>query len=844
MRIKIVNLILCVSLIFSLLVGFNVHAQTENTDYGAKAFEFLQALGMLDSDNIYEPDLQVDRGLFAKLAVDFSGNTINSEDVSDFKDIENSEYKQYIVSAYKQGYIAGVDNTHFSPDTAVTYEQAVKILMTILGYDPAAQEMGGYPSGYMKVAEECKLLKNTSPSDNLNMRDALILLYNAAHTDVMELKSIGTSYTYVINEGETFLVKNFGIYICEGVINATAYTDLLAQESELDRNKVSIGNLSFDVNDTDAENYLGYYVKLYYDASDMKTDYKTIYVDVNNKKSTYVSFKDMQNVEVDGNTVKYYDDSSKPQKMRVSSTASFIKNGKLSAMSINDLENIEKGCIELISNDGDNIADVVRVTVYETYVVSSVSEEAGIITTQDNQRITIDKIGNESDFSILRNGENISLSEIAPEDVILISQSEGKGRNLQIILVGVDSVQGVVSKKNADEITIDKQIFKVDKNTIETISVGKTYFCKLDALGYIAYVRPENDFVYGFVYKIWQEENDKLGMRIFTENDRWVDIGFNDKVKLNGKRVKKEIAYETIHENLNDIWSRMIRYTVDENANLKTIEIAQSIDTGAFDEARAIDEDIFRKTVSGNAQYKNGAKSFGGKFFADSLTKIFSIPSDLDKDKFEMCSLSDFTNEKSYNMIAYDTDKYLTAKAMIVLDNKKSIGSSSKMMIVSGTGGITLNEDDEPVPMLEGFWKGDLVSLPVKIGDSYVSQSVYDELEKGDVIQFTYDNYGNVINIMRHVRDDYGNYSSSAITLSYTVIGGTVNHCNSNSINLSYTENGTRAGIALNSSTVIYLYDKQDNLYKACDWSEILEGDKIMAVLSHLVCKEVVIIRE
>lgn len=94
MRIKIVNLTLCISLIFSLLVGFNVHAQTENTDYGAKAFEFLQALGMLDSDNIYEPDLQVDRGLFAKLAVDFSGNTINSEDVSDFKDIENSEYEK------------------------------------------------------------------------------------------------------------------------------------------------------------------------------------------------------------------------------------------------------------------------------------------------------------------------------------------------------------------------------------------------------------------------------------------------------------------------------------------------------------------------------------------------------------------------------------------------------------------------------------------------------------------------------------------------------------------------------------------------------------------------------
>lgn len=844
MRIKIVNLTLCISLIFSLLAGFDVHAQTEITDYGAKAFEFLQSVGMLDSDSVYEPDLHIDRGLFAKLAVEFSGCGVNREDVSDFEDIESSEYKQYIVSAYRHSYIAGVDATHFSPDTAVTYEQAVKILMTILGYDPAAQKMGGYPSGYMKVAEECKLLKNTSPRGSLDMQNALILLYNAAHTDVMELKSTGKTNTYVINEGETFLVKNFGIYICEGVINATAYTDLLAQESGLDKNKVSIGNLSFDVNNTNAEDYLGYYVKLYYDASDMKTDYKTVYVDVNNKKSTSMVFENTQNIETDVNTVKYYNDGSKLQKMRVSPTASFIKNGKLSAMSINDLENIEKGRVELISNDGDNIADVVRVTAYETYVVSSVSEESGIITTQDHQRITLDKQGNDSDFSILRNGESISLSEIAPEDVILISQSEGKGRNLQIILAGVDSVQGTVKEKSANEVTIDKQIFKVDRNTAETISAGKTYLCKLDALGYIAYARLESDIVYGYVYKIWKEVNDEIGVRIFTENDRWVDICFNDKVKLNGKKVKKEIAYEMIQENLNDIWSRMIRYTVDENAKLKTIETAQSINTGEIGEARAIDEDIFRKTVSGSAQYKSGAKSFGGKFFADSLTKIFSIPSDLNRDKFGISSLSEFTNERSYNVIAYDTDKYLTAKAMIVLDNKKSIGASSKMMIVDGTGGITLNEDDEPVPMLEGFWKGDLVYFPVKIGGDYVSQSAYDELEKGDIIQFAYDNYGNVINITRHVRDDYGNYSTSAITTTYAVIGGTVEHCNSTNINLSYTENGTRAGILLNSSTSIYLYDKQDNLYKACGASEILEGDKIMAVLSNLVCREIVIIRE
>lgn len=109
MRIKIANLTLCISLILRLIIGFDVYAETEISDYGEKAFDFLQAVGMLDSDTVYEPDAQVDRGLFAKLAVEFSGCGVNDEDSGPFEDIEGSEYRPYIISAYKHNYIAGVD---------------------------------------------------------------------------------------------------------------------------------------------------------------------------------------------------------------------------------------------------------------------------------------------------------------------------------------------------------------------------------------------------------------------------------------------------------------------------------------------------------------------------------------------------------------------------------------------------------------------------------------------------------------------------------------------------------------------------------------------------------------
>lgn len=842
MRTKILSVILCMCLFFSMFGGFNVNAALVESDYGAEAFTFLRSVGILDKDIVYNPELMVDRGLFAKLAVCFSGYSLGGED-SVFVDIEESEYKHYINSAYNCGYISGVDETNFAPDLAITYEQAIKIIMTILGYAPVAQEKGGYPSGYMRVASECKIMNNTSAAGNsLNMQNAMILLYNAAHTDIMQLGSLGTSYEYVVNDGKTILTENFDIYTCEGIINRTAYTDLLAQDSGIERGMVSIGELVFDVNGTNAEDYLGYYVTLYYKASDNHSDYKTLYVDVNDSETKSEVFENIQNIEIDGNLVKYYEDGALLKKMHVSSTASFIKNGKLSAMSINDLKKIEKGRVELICNDGDKTADVVRVTEYETHIVSGVSESSGIIITQDKSSIEVDSSDNDYDFSIVRDGENVSLSEIVPESVILVAQSEGKGRNLKTILAGSISIQGVVHEKGTDTVIVDARRYKVDKDVLDNIDAGKNYCFEVDALGYIAYAFVENDFVYGYIYNIFKENIRDIGCLIFTENDRWVGIYFNDHVRLNGKRVDKEAAYDFLTESLAE--NKMIRYTVDGNAHIKTIETSQSIAPGSAEENEAIANDLFRKSISGSAVYKSGAFSFGGQFFVDGSTKIFLIPSDINKDKFGVSSISELVNDKSYSITAYDIDEYLTAGMVVIMDDKQLLGSSSKMLIVkSGAGGVILNEEDEPVPSIKGYWKGDLISLPVKIGDDYVNQNDYNDLKKGDIIQFTYDNKGNVINILPHKADEYGNYLYTTITSTFSVIGGTVENCNSGKINMTYTENGTRAGVAMNSSTAIYLYDKTNDIYRICDWAEIMKGDRVMAVLSNLVCREVIIIR-
>ena len=48
--------------------------------------------------------------------------------------------------------LQGNGDGSFSPEEETTAEQAIKILVCALGYEPMAEEKGGYPTGYLTVA--------------------------------------------------------------------------------------------------------------------------------------------------------------------------------------------------------------------------------------------------------------------------------------------------------------------------------------------------------------------------------------------------------------------------------------------------------------------------------------------------------------------------------------------------------------------------------------------------------------------------------------------------------------------------------------------------------------------
>ncbi len=71
----------------------------------------------------------------------------------DFSDVDASHWAyEYIAAAAASGLINGDENGNFDPDGNITYTDGAKILLQALGYEPLADSMGGYPSGYYFTA--------------------------------------------------------------------------------------------------------------------------------------------------------------------------------------------------------------------------------------------------------------------------------------------------------------------------------------------------------------------------------------------------------------------------------------------------------------------------------------------------------------------------------------------------------------------------------------------------------------------------------------------------------------------------------------------------------------------
>ncbi len=505
-----VVLAIAMVLTMGIATSFAAYPDVASTESYAEAVNILSNLGIFEGgdDGLFRPNNTITRAEVAAVMVraknltEMPGETV-------FTDVPANHWAAgYINTAYTADIISGRGNGIFDPNGNVTFEEAVKMIVAALGYEPAAKAKGGWPTGYLAVASEKDISNRTGGEVNQPATRATIarLVYNALEVDMMNQTTYGTSAEYQPVSGKT-LLTNLGVEKLDVVVSGSYYTDA-AMDQEYDRrnhtvyltslkNNVTYNgeeydkdnpfkDMAFDEGGTAAASLLGMACVAYVGVDD-DTDDDTIFaISAKNARNTVTSVKSDL-------LAKYDELSSSEQNKADDGTVYYWRNGRTDRKPValtpstdaNDNVNVrvfvnyeeqsdydgtdadyftsliadDGGLAEFIDNNNDGDFDVVLVSQYtaEGVVESVRTTSDGLIDFRgmDGAKGVPEDYDPEDD-SILKlfiKGENyIDPTEIAAGDTITTIGADGDA--IIIYLVSSDKIEGRSSSYDSETETL------------------------------------------------------------------------------------------------------------------------------------------------------------------------------------------------------------------------------------------------------------------------------------------------------------------------------------------------------------------------------------------------------
>ena len=141
----------------------------------------------------------VTRGSFAEMIVAL----INMEELtvpyeSVYSDIDGeTEMGKAIITLTNMKIMSGYSDGTFRPERELMVSEAVKIIVQLLGYGYKANAYGGYPTGYMYMANELKLMNGVvgAYTDNISYESAVMLIYNSLDVPLSVASGVGENIT-------------------------------------------------------------------------------------------------------------------------------------------------------------------------------------------------------------------------------------------------------------------------------------------------------------------------------------------------------------------------------------------------------------------------------------------------------------------------------------------------------------------------------------------------------------------------------------------------------------------------------------------------------------------------
>lgn len=183
----VLSLLVCFWAFGSMTLAASFKDVPESAEY-AEAVNTLADIGVLtgDENGNFNPNSTITRAEFATIICRLFGVSEDAKGIkqSSFTDVPASHWAVgYIAKANELGIINGNGDGTFSPEGAITYEQAIKMVLATYDLSELAEQSGGYPDGYIVVAQEYEMTDGVVGKKGAQITRSAVakLLYNAMY---------------------------------------------------------------------------------------------------------------------------------------------------------------------------------------------------------------------------------------------------------------------------------------------------------------------------------------------------------------------------------------------------------------------------------------------------------------------------------------------------------------------------------------------------------------------------------------------------------------------------------------------------------------------------------------
>lgn len=513
--------VLALVLVFSLVLGtvaFAAFTDVKDTDDYAEAIETLAALGIIKGyeDGTFGADKAITRAEAVAIVnriQNLAGAAAGAQGASLYTDVAANHWALGDINlATQMGTVSGDGNGLFRPEDQVSYQEMVKMLVVALGYQPAANDKGGWPTGYLVTASQYGVLDDTVNGGATPANRGVVaqLTFNALTAPMMEQTGFGNDKSYEVKDvpgsRKTLLTEKLSIYKVDVTPVANDVTSIASGSKanvgevrvEIDMNTKTVRSDSdafygvktpislstsedskttetFIAGNSDLGDKLAYSAVAYIQKNADK-EWEVLYSTIEDGKTRTFDIDPTTVTKVENDKIYVEDEDIKlDEEYEFDSATTVIYNGEKSDKKIDadlfkytkDGATIEGKVTVLINGKADDVADYIFVDVYYTDRVSDESATGNKIYLENNGTINLDTKENKKlVYTLTLDGKDISPADLKEGDIVTYRATEDK--NFYEILVSRTTVEGEIDSTFTED-SVDKYEI-AGKNYEESVS--------------------------------------------------------------------------------------------------------------------------------------------------------------------------------------------------------------------------------------------------------------------------------------------------------------------------------------------------------------------------------------